>query len=299
MRAHAPWSGRGIELKNTQDIQAAITEATLDWDVGLKELFTEDAEPIPEKEIYCKANGRLFGVVGPTFRPVQNVEVFNWFQPFLDSGECSLDVAGSSGDGRRVWILARINRPDMEIIPGDSVGKRVLLSNAHIQGVSVRIGYCPLRFFCSNALARGHRASDVIRLRHHKLVIQNMERVRDIMNLAEQEFQATAKEYQFLANKGVNQKDLVKYVKILTDVKEGEDISTKKKNIIETILKFHAEETPKAVGTWWGAYNAFNSYLNHTKGRNVDNRLESLWFGQAFQDNNRALKLALETATAA
>jgi phage/plasmid-like protein (TIGR03299 family) len=296
MTVIAPWAGRGIELKNTQDIQAAIKEAKLDWDVGLKDLFTEDAEHIPEKEIYCKANGRLFGVVGPTFKPVQNIEVFNWFQPFLDSGEASLDVAGSSGDGRRIWILAKINRPDMEILPGDKVGKRVLLSNAHIQGVSVRIGYCPLRFFCSNALSRGIRASDVIRLRHHKLVLENMEKVRDIMNLADEEFQATAKEYQFLANKGVNQKDLIKYVNILTDVKEGVDISTKKKNIIDGILANYELEHPTAIGTWWGAYNTFNSYLNHVKGRNVDNRLESLWFGQSFQDNNRALKLALEMA---
>jgi hypothetical protein len=51
-------------------------------------------------------------------------------------------------------------------------------------------------------------------------------------------------------------------------------------------------------GTWWAAYNGFNEYLNYTKGRNVSNRLDSLWFGQNGADNLKALNTAMEFANA-
>ena len=51
-------------------------------------------------------------------------------------------------------------------------------------------------------------------------------------------------------------------------------------------------------GTWWAAYNGFNEYLNYSKGRTADNRIDSLWFGQGANDNNKSLSLALEYANA-
>jgi len=39
-------------------------------------------------------------------------------------------------------------------------------------------------------------------------------------------------------------------------------------------------------------------YLNYGKGRTTDNRLDSLWFGQNANENNKALESALEFANA-
>jgi hypothetical protein len=53
------------------------------------------------------------------------------------------------------------------------------------------------------------------------------------------------------------------------------------------------QSMPGVYGTWWGAYNAYNEYLNYSRGRNADNRMDSLWFGTGATDNRKALDLAL------
>jgi len=44
--------------------------------------------------------------------------------------------------------------------------------------------------------------------------------------------------------------------------------------------------------------NGYNEYLNYTKGRTVDNRCDSLWFGQAANDNRKCLEVAMQFANA-
>ena len=54
---------------------------------------------------------------------------------------------------------------------------------------------------------------------------------------------------------------------------------------------------PGVRGTWWAAYNGYNEWLNYERGRTTNNRLESLWFGQAGTDNNRRCNWLHSTQT--
>ena len=120
------------------------------------------------------------------------------------------------------------------------------------------------------------------------------------MNLANQEFETTAEEYRFLASRSINTEDLNKYVRIVLGVhdKEQEDLSTRSKNIITTIEELFEDgkgnNLPGVSGTYWAAYNAVTEYLNYSKGRTTENRMDSLWFGQ----NGNLSQKALETAVA-
>ena len=49
-------------------------------------------------------------------------------------------------------------------------------------------------------------------------------------------------------------------------------------------------------GTYWAAWMGYNEYLNYRKGRNADNRMDSLWFGQSANDDKKAFNTALEFA---
>ena len=65
-----------------------------------------------------------------------------------------------------------------------------------------------------------------------------------------------------------------------------------------TSIEGPKQDLPGVRGTWWAAYNGFNEYLNYEKGRSNNNRMESLWFGQAGASNMQALNLATEMASA-
>lgn len=300
-----PWHGLGNELDENPTIGEAIDAAGLDWEVGLKDLFTSEGTPVPARATYRKTDNSILGVVGPRYTPLQNRDAFDWFQPFLDAGECSLHTAGSLHSGQKVWVLAQLNRDNSEIVKGDEVCKFILLSNSHDGTTAIRVGYTPIRVVCVNTLSAAHnnKASKLIRIRHTRSSKNNLEQVRDIMDNINAEFEATAEQFRFLASKNFNQNDVRRYVKTLLGI-EGtvdEDIKTRTRNIMDDILARIEGPMQSATGvrgTWWAAYNGFNEYLNYAKGRTTDNRLDSLWFGQNANDNAKALASAMEFANA-
>lgn len=300
-----PWHGLGEKLDENPTITEAITASGLDWEVGTRDLFTDEGKRVPAKATYRKTDGSILGVVGPRYTPLQNRDAFDWFQPFLDEGECSLHTAGSLSDGQKVWVLAQLNRDPSEIVQGDEVQKFILLSNSHDGTTAIRVGYTPIRVVCVNTLAfaHSHKDSQLLRIRHTRSSKTALDNVRDIMDNINEQFEATAEQYRFLASRDFNQNDVRKYVKTLLGIekKAPEDIKTRTQNILDEILatiEGPKQSMPGVRGTWWAAYNGFNEYLNYSKGRNANNRMESLWFGQNGNENRDALNTALEFANA-
>jgi phage/plasmid-like protein (TIGR03299 family) len=301
-----PWHGLGNQLDEAPTVSEAITAAGLDWEVGLKDLFTQEGTPVPARATYRKSDDSILGVVGPRYTPLQNSDAFDWFQPFLDAGECQLHTAGSLHSGQKVWVLAQLNRDNSEIVKGDEVGKFILLSNSHDGTTAIRVGYTPIRVVCANTMAMAHSkvsGSQLIRIRHTRSSKTNLENVRDIMDNINVQFEATAEQFKFLASKNFNQGDIRRYVKVMLDIDGTPDdqIKTRTRNIMDEILTLVEGPKQSATGvrgTWWAAYNGYNEYLNYNKGRTEDNRLDSLWFGLNANDNNKALAKAMEFANA-
>ena len=300
-----PWHGLGNKVDADIGVEDAIVAAGLDWEVGLKDLQTVDGIPVSHRATYRKTDGSILGVVGPRYTPLQNKDSFDWFQPFIDAGECGIHTAGSLHSGQKVWVLAQLNRDSSEIVPGDDVSKFILLSNSHDGTTAIRVGYTPIRVVCVNTLAMAHnnKSSQLIRIRHTRSSKNNLEQVRDIMDNINAQFEATAEQFRFLASKNFNQGDIRRYVKTMLGI-EGtvdDDIKTRTRNIMDEILALVEGPKQSATnvrGTWWAAYNGYNEYLNYNKGRTEDNRLDSLWFGANANDNIKALEKAMEFANA-
>jgi phage/plasmid-like protein (TIGR03299 family) len=300
-----PWHGLGNKVDADIGVEDAIVAAGLDWEVGLKDLQTVDGVPVSHRATYRKTDGSILGVVGPRYTPLQNKDSFDWFQPFIDAGECGIHTAGSLHSGQKVWVLAQLNRDNSEIVPGDDVSKFILLSNSHDGTTAIRVGYTPIRVVCVNTLAMAHnnKNSQLIRIRHTRSSKNNLEQVRDIMDNINSQFEVTAEQFRFLASKNFNQADIRRYVKTMLGI-EGTvdgDIKTRTRNIMDEILALVEGPKQSATnvrGTWWAAYNGYNEYLNYNKGRTEDNRLDSLWFGANANDNIKALEKAMEFANA-
>ena len=190
-------------------------------------------------------------------------------------------------------------------MPGDEVAKFILLSNSHNGTTAIRVGYTPIRVVCANTMAAAHNstASQLIRVRHTRSAAANLENIREIMDNMNAAFEATAEQFQFLASKQIHRGDLERYVKVVLGVghKAPEEIKTRTQNILDNVMsRFYnpKQQMPGVAGTWWGAYNAYNEYLNYEKGRNANNRIYSLWFGTGVNDNSKALAVATDFANA-
>ncbi len=309
-----PWHGLGnkIEQDKIYDLKAGIEASGLGWEVeaqALQTVGTVDAEGNPvhlsvdSRAIVRKSDNRVLGVVGKAYEPLQNADMFSFFQDWLDARVCHLHTAGSLFEGEKVWVLAGINSPNMEVVKGDEVSKFILLSNSHDGKNAVRVGFTPVRVVCANTLrmAFHDEASKLIRVRHSKEVKNNVDKIKEIMNLANEQFEATLEQYCFLAGQQVKVADLEKYVKITFgyDQTKDDELSTKAKNIIKRILETidSGVGQDKARGSWWWAYNGLNNYLNYSDGRTADSRMGKLWFGTNAEVNSKALELAVKMAT--
>lgn len=315
-RGEVPWHGLGVEIPDTArySVSEGLKLSGLDWDVETVPVYLKTDNVYKESKTAmcvrrCTDNQEL-GVVGKRYHPLQNTVAFKWFQPMFESKLCALDTAGSLHDGEKIWILAEImGAKPLEIAKNDYVRRFLLLSNSHDGTNAVRVALTPIRVVCANTLAMAHSKSNAankfIRIRHSSQVEANLEAVRDIINLANNEFEATAEQYRFLASRHFNADDLTKYVKIMTECEDTaeEDISTRKKNtiteIVTKIVKGRGNDNPAIKNSWWAAMNGVTEWLNWDRGNTPSSRIDSLWYGKSQTDNLKAFKVALELANAA
>jgi phage/plasmid-like protein (TIGR03299 family) len=299
-----PWHGRGTVLPNyLGTVEENIAAAGLDWDVYESPMKTLGGQLVPHHKAIIRATDEtVLGVVGRMYKPLQNRDAFKWFQPFLDAGEAKLETAGALNHGRRVWVLAKLNRDPITVAPGDDVNKYLLLSNGHDGTLAIRVGFTPIRVVCQNTLSAAHTsdASKLLRIRHSSKSLAALEAVRETVNVADAAFVATAEKYRRLASLDVNSADLRKYIRTVLSMPEEETaLPTRSKNTIESIIKNfesgRGSDLP-ASKTAWGMYNALTEYLTWQRGRSVDTRLSELWYGTGARLNARALDLALSLA---
>jgi len=178
----------------------------------------------------------------------------------------------------------------------------VLLSNSHDGSLAVRVGFTPIRVVCNNTLCLAHesKASKLLRVKHTSRVRENLEEIRETIDLAQREFAATVEQYRRLASRQINSTDLVRYVRVVFGLKERKrtPAQEKQEKIVPNVVRlFENGRGSRTAGrNYWGAYNAINEYLNYFRGKTQDNTLSSLWFGEGAHLNKKALEVAMKLA---
>ena len=298
-----PWHRLGTRVIEIPTADEAIVAAGLNWKVETKPLFMADGTQVPNKAVVRDSDNSVLGVVGENYQPLQNKDAFNFFNPFVESGLATFETAGSLRQGKRVWILAKINKDPMTIVSNDIVEKYVLLAHGHDGLMSVRVGFTPIRVVCANTLAMSisDSGSALLRVKHTKNLQDNLDKVAQIMNLANQKFEATAEQYRFLASREINAKDLEKYVKLVFvgpkyEQMEAEGL-TPARDVLPKVIQLFENGRGNSMlgvrGTAWAAYNAVNEYLGYERGADEQSRLDKMWFGDSANLNKKALDVAL------
>ena len=119
-------------------------------------------------------------------------------------------------------------------------------------------------------MAHGSDASKLIRVKHTREILKNLANIREVMNLANQQFEASAEQYRRLARKSINQADLRKYVRRVLKVEDDQEASSRLKNIMEEIMGLaeagRGNNLPSIRGTYWSAYNGVSEWLTYGRG---------------------------------
>lgn len=298
------WHRLGVVLPESPHVGDAIRLAGLDWRVGLAPLFTAAGEEVAtHRATVRESDGRVLGVVGRGYRPLQNDQAFSFFEPFVSSGACSLEAAGSLREGKRVWVLARVNGAEAEVVGGDTVRGYFLLSNAHDASQAVRAQFTSIRVVCMNTLGQADRRAergveDCLRVRHTAGLEAGLSLVQKATDMAAKTFAASVEDYRRMAEKRLPVEGFARYVsEVLEGPAEGGSLGQMPKAWDALLRSYHAgpgARIPGVFGTYWGAYNAVADWVDHLRGvRGEDVRLDSAWFGSGAKLKQRALGIAL------
>lgn len=302
-----PASKVGESIANCSTVQEAMEYAGLNWEVETQMLQTPSGLVVPSKAVIRKDNGSCIGVVGNTYKPVQNSQVFSFFDDFITSGQAKFETAGSIGGGKKVFIQAKIQSNPIDITGrGDAVENYVMLGTSHDGSLSVQCGFFPIRLYCANQLATltNNARGKMLRFKHTTKIQENLEQVAAIMDLANREFVATAEQFKFLASRTtITEEILKKYIKVVFvgedwEKKEAKTEKEVSARVVNSVLELYesGRGAYDTTDSYWKAYNAVNEYISHERGSDDQKRLESISFGLGAKLNEQALRIAIKMA---
>lgn len=316
-----PWHGLGTVLDAPPTAAEAIKAAGLDWKVLKKNLFwprihaTSDGgtmegafEQVPGRVALIRDEDQKFlSVVSNDYEVVQNSDAFGFFDSLVNEGKATYETAGCMCEGRKVWIMARLNKEI--VLPGDDVTRcYLLLHNGHDGETSVIIQPTPVRVVCNNTLRMSLQHGQLHKFSHVTGVTGRMESVKRLYDLAADEFDGAAAAYtkmletkldgakgvegmiNSVVSKGVidtmEPVNMQEFVPTLTDtqkVMKGE------------LLRLHEEGrgvSSVTRGTVWGVFNAAVEFADYQMGNRSKDLVRYQLHGAGAEFKDHALEVA-------
>lgn len=212
-----PWHGLGTRVEEAISSEEALIAAGLNWDVIQKKVYTEDAREIPGFYANVRSSDhRTLGVVTKRYRVVQNREAFAFTDELLGKG-VRYETAGSLRGGRRIWILARLQKPYR--LAEDKVLPYLVFSNTHDGSGAIKVAMTPIRVVCNNTLNLALKTADRIWSANHTGDMESkLEDARRTLFMAENYMNELAKETALLGRQKVSDAEVDEYIKLLLPI---------------------------------------------------------------------------------
>jgi phage/plasmid-like protein (TIGR03299 family) len=272
-----PWHGQGTCLDHPATAEEAIKAAGLDWKVLLKFVYITEATgafnleaftPIHYRAVVRETDGQVYGVVSPSYCPIQNHEAFGFFDSVVGEGKAIYHTAGSLGYGERIWILAKLSDP--LDIAGDEIERYLLLVNSHDGTQALQMFFTPVRVVCQNTLnmASAQRSSMTFYAKHTRGIMNKAGEARDILGLAEKWYTEFEKRAQYMASRTLPEPDRSRFIRASLGIAEKMPMESVYKPIKEAYelvgeLAERGAGNDKHRGTQWAAYNGLTDYVDH------------------------------------
>lgn len=305
--AHPPvpiWNRVGTKVEGSMTAQEALQKGKLDWTVELQPArvtYNGKSSIVPGKFVPIRtSDGRPLGVVGASYKPVQNVSALNFMDAYIGRGEAEYVTVGNIGDGKLIWMLAKMPNTSTAV---DLVERYMLMSTSH-NGVSpVMLAALDFRIWCANQIqAAIRKAKNKFVIRHTTNVEMRMADARKAFDGSLKYFGEMDVIYGQMKEIKFSQTQLLSLVEKVFGA-TNEDKSNRQVNRIEAIqekivdlsLTGMGTHLPGVKGTAWGAYNAVTEYLDHHtkikggKGASAEEKLlGSTWFGTVGMKTQKA-----------
>jgi phage/plasmid-like protein (TIGR03299 family) len=290
----SPWHNLGTELKHPKTAREAIKMAGLDYTVMKKPLVSK---PGLKQDAYATVRTDtkdVLGFVSESYKPIQNIDAFTFFDDLVAENEAIYETAGVLGRGECVWILAKL--PGFINVHGnDIVNKYLLLTNSHDGKSHVRVKLTPIRVVCNNTLTAALQGAGDVQISHTPNAVQDLEQATTLLGLSNYLYEQLSAMFNGMAVRKITQEQLREYVQALVPDNEEAENTARTEKIRNSVLQLHdsGRGAHLARGTLWGAFNSVAEYTDHMMlDEDSTTRLNSIWFGHGEQLKLKAFHLA-------
>lgn len=317
------WHGLGIVVKEAKTSEEVIKIANLDYVVEKRKLYTEHIKAdnsvgtieVPNHFATVRTDEQVaLGVVKNKYKIIQNSRAFDFFDNIVKQGLLEFQTAGALGKGEQIFISAKL--PQNIDIRGDKIEEYILLINAHDGTSSLTTFLTPIRVVCNNTLnmALSNKKTHVMKIRHSSSYENNLKYAEKLYSDILSKYIDAQVLYNMLAETPCSND---KYIEYLCDVMLDRDeleitkkndydftkislehISTRKRNILDSIMNYNNsnhQQTLATKNTMFGAYNSIVGYMQNVKDfTNPNSRFNSLILGSSYTLGARAFDRALQ-----
>lgn len=260
------------------------------------------------------------GLVGDKYKVVQNIDVFNFFDDAIGEGMARWDRCGCFGYGHKIFVSAKL--PFETTVGGDKIDNYLIFGNSHDGSGSVNILFAPIRCICTNMLNSAIKGADsYIRFKHTSSVKTKLNQGAEILRIACEHAKDSEQLYNSLLTIKMTDEQVMQYIASLVlneaehealknfDPKNGysklfardyvtleeSGVSTRKAGILVNMLEYYMDGVGQQhiAGTAWGAYNAVTGFYSNVANLEGEKRVDSLLYGNANRNMNKALGLTL------
>jgi phage/plasmid-like protein (TIGR03299 family) len=334
------WHGLGVVLDRTMTSAEAIRHAGLDVPIHKRPMWRKLAngtyiESDETFETVRSDNEHSFGVCGPLYTPIQNVDAFAFLDGVISEFGAEYESAGSLYNGEQIWILAHLPKQDFKL-NGSTMKAYAAFINYHKQGKAGKCFATDVRLECANTtrVALNKDGDAGLSIRHSGNIKEKMVDARQALGMTVRGIGEFKEQAEYMYRTPVN---LTMYANEVLDlvadvtaaqVKDGADVLAsaiaatqanadmqalvkhcqrkidKREGILEQVMEATQASDAPEPGTLWSGYNAFTRVATHGKigkesrdeNLRAERRFESVLTGERDQMTQAALSVALATA---
>lgn len=273
------WHGLGQAIPPGMEHSETVADlAGLNRRVVLAPLYTlVDGEPVAVPEKFATVyedTGFVLGVVGSRYTVVQNVTAFGAIDRWLSDGRVRYETAGALDEGRKVFILVRIDE-DFTIAGTDPITPYALVTNSHDGSSGLGVKLVSTRVVCANTLNVALREKgERIGVRHTASAEANIESAAKALGLVSRQQRQMMDHFEQLAQLNAGQELVEQVVELVAPdpLKIGVSLTERQRNRAgrrhESFMTFlrHAKDLPTIVSAGglhnrWGLFNATTEWL--------------------------------------
>jgi len=262
-----PWHGLGVRVEDALTSEEALIQSGLKWRVLPKAIVIDGHVAHGYIANVRETDGNILGIVSDRYRIVQNEDAFSFVDQIIGTGKVRYETAGSLFEGKKVWMLARMD--EVKLLDDTTVPYLVFV-NDHTGKGSVKVALTPIRVVCNNTLNLALKEADRSWATKHMgdMEAKKFEAMRTL-NLATEYMTNLQEEADELAKVVVSDKMFTEIVEELFPMPANGKSDRKIINIQDyrAEVKFRYEMAPdlqKYRGSGWAVINAVSDFVSHS-----------------------------------